>query len=103
MDKTLKQKYKEDFAALTTLVNSFDPCGLIGSGAPPDEYDCLTHKLLSAVYNKKTLQELKDLVLHELTHHFAVLPDTATLEEPVKSRFYNNLNNLLAALENKFY
>ncbi len=42
MDKELKSKYKKDFAALTELVNAFDPCGLIKVGAPLDEYDCLT-------------------------------------------------------------
>jgi len=47
MSKELKSKYKKDFATLTELVNDFDPCGLIKSGASIDEYDCLTQQLLS--------------------------------------------------------
>jgi hypothetical protein len=54
MDKAIKQKYKADFATLTELVNSFDPCGLISGGAPSDEYGSLTQQLLSSVYSKKT-------------------------------------------------
>ena len=34
MEIVLKKKYKADFATLTELVNFFDPCGLIGGGAP---------------------------------------------------------------------
>jgi hypothetical protein len=52
MDKEFKQKYKTDFAVLTELVNSFDPCGLIKGEAPSDEYDCLIQQILSAIYNK---------------------------------------------------
>ena len=86
MDKSLKQKYRTDFATLTELVNSFDPCGLISGGAPSDEYDCLTQQLLSSVYSIKTREEMKELILHEIEHHVGT-PDLATLEEPYKTQF----------------
>ena len=98
----LKQKHKADFATLTGLVNSFDPCGLIGGGAPSDEYDCLTQQLLSSLYNNETRQEMKDLIIHEIEHHFGT-PDLATLEEPEKTQFYNDLDKLLNDLDEKFY
>ena len=53
MNNGLKRKYKKDFAVLTELINSFDPCGLIGGGTPKDEYDCLAQQLISFIYNKK--------------------------------------------------
>lgn len=98
MDKPLKQKYKADFATLTELVNSFDPCGLISGGAPSDEYDCLTQQLLSSVYSRKAREEMKELILHEIEHHFGT-PDLATLEEPYKTQFYNDLDKLLNNLD----
>ncbi len=102
MDKVLKQKYKTEFAAMTALVNTFDPCGLIEGGAPPDEYDCLTEKLVSSVYNKKSRQEIKDLIIHEIEHHFGT-PDLTVLTEPYKTQFYNDLDNLLTNIEKYFY
>lgn len=102
MDKGLKQKYKVEFAAMTELVNTFDPCGLIESGAPPDEYDCLTEKLLSCVYNEKTRQEMKELILYEIEHHFET-PNLIILGEPYKMQFYNDLDNLLQDIEKHFY
>ena len=102
MNKVLKQKYKTEFAAMTELVNTFDPCGLIEGGAPPDEYDCLTEKLLSSVYNNKTRQEMKDLIRHEIEHHFGT-PDLTVLAESDKTQFYNDLDNLLNGIEEHFY
>ena len=101
MEKELKQRYKADFATLTEIVNSFDPCGLIEGGAPTDEYDCITQQLISSIYNKKTRQEMKDMILHELKHHFGT-PELTTLDEPFKTQFYNSLNKLLDDVEKKF-
>ncbi len=102
MNKALKQKYKADFSILTELINSFDPCGLIGGGAPSNEYDCLTQQILNSVYNKRSRQELKELIHHEIEHHFGTL-DLATLDEPNKTHFNNNIDKLLSDLEDKFY
>ena len=94
----LKHKYKEDFDTVKNFVNDFDPCGLIISGAPNDEYDCLINQLLSATYNRKTRTEIKELILNEIIHHFG----TSNLEkfsEPHKTNFYNELETILDKLE----
>ncbi len=101
MNKELKTKYKKDFTTLTELVNSFDPCGLIESGAPTDEYDCITQQLLSMAYNKKIKQEMKELILHEIEHHFGT-PDLTTLNETDRTKFNNDLDKLLNIVEKKF-
>lgn len=72
MNKELKSKYKNDFTTLTKLVNDFDPSGLIKGGAPLDEYNCLTQKLLSYIYNNKTRKEIKDLIIQEADEHFGM-------------------------------
>lgn len=97
MEKELKQRYKADFATLTEIVNSFAPFGLIKGGAQTDEYDCITQQLLSSIYNKKTRQEMKDLILQGIKHHFGT-PDLTTLDEPYKS-----LDKLLNDVDKKFY
>jgi hypothetical protein len=84
----LKQKHKADF----------DPCGFIHYGAPIDEYDCLTNQLLSAAYASKTRNEIKDLILHEIEHHFGT-PDLEILDEPHKTNFYNDIEKLIDKLE----
>ncbi|OAQ43513.1 hypothetical protein A5893_17150 [Pedobacter psychrophilus] len=94
----LKHKYKDDFEIVQGFVNEFDPCGLINSGAPIDEYDCLTNQLLSATYNGKTRTEIKELILHEIEHHFGT-PDLEILDEPYKTNFYNNIETLIDKLE----
>lgn len=94
----LKQKFKKDFDSTQGFVNDFDPCGLIQSGAPIDEYDCLTTQLLSAVYSKKTRTEIKDLILHEIENYFGT-PDLETLTEVNKTDFYNNIEKLIDNLE----
>lgn len=100
MNKALKTKYKNDFATLTELVNSFDPCGLIESGAPTDEYCCITQQLLSYAYNKRTRQEMKELILHEIVHHFGT-PDLTTFNELEKTEFSKDLDKLLNEIETR--
>lgn len=75
----LKLKYKAYFDRVQDFVNEFDPCGFIYSGAPIDEYHCLTNQLLSSIYNSKTRTEIKELILHEIEHHFGT-PDLEILD-----------------------
>ncbi|MFC5651393.1 hypothetical protein ACFPYJ_20210 [Paenibacillus solisilvae] len=51
-----------DFLALRKIVNEFDPVGLIGVGAPEDEHDNLTQKLIRSLYDHK-LESVKDLLI----------------------------------------
>lgn len=72
-NKDLKINYKKDFSIVRDLFNLFDPYGLIQGGAPVDEYDCLTTQILSGLYQIKTKQELTDLIITELDHHFGTI------------------------------
>lgn len=97
MSNELKAKYKTDFATLTKLVNSFDPCGLIEGGAPPDEYNCLTEKILSSIYKKKTAQEIKELIIHEVDHHFEM-----PVEVKHKAKFNDSIDKFIMSIEQTF-
>lgn len=96
--RELKIKYKADFKNVQDFVNAFDPCGLIEGGAPDDEYDCLTSHLVNGVYTNKSRQELKDVILHEIEHHFGT-PDLSIIEDPYKTEFYKGLDTLLDKLD----
>ena len=91
-------EYTSDFEKVQRYVNEFDPCGFIHSGAPVDEYDCLTNQLLSAVHNGKTRAEINAIILHEIVHHFGT-PDLEQLDEPYKTNFYNDIEKLIDKLE----
>ncbi len=94
----LKLKYKDHFHKISIFVNEFDPCGLIHGGAPEDEYDCLTGKLLSAAYANKSRNEIKNIIFHEIEHHFGT-PDLTLLKEPYKTKFYNGTEILIDKIQ----
>ena len=94
MNKDLKIKYENDFNKIRLHVNEFDPIGLIKGGAPIDEYDCLTNKILSNLYNKKSREEIKQIIIHEVEDHFGA-DDLTELKEPYKTKFNNALELLL--------
>jgi len=81
------------------LINEFDPCCLISLGAPDNEYDCITHQLISKLYNGRSKIELKELILHEIKNHFG-FPDLDKLNDVQKLNFYNDLDSFLVKIEN---
>jgi hypothetical protein len=97
MVNTLSSKYKKDIATITELVDAFDPCGLIKSGSPPDEYECLTQQLLSCIYNNKSAQEIKELIIHEVDHHFG-MPVTKLYEQ----EYHNHITDFIHQIERTF-
>lgn len=94
----LKQKYKDDFAKVTLLVNEFDACGFIKIGAPSDEYESLVNKILAHIYDNKTREEIKKMIIHEIEFYFGCL-DLSVMKEPYLANFHNDLDRLLDNLE----
>ena len=101
MKKDLTIKYKKDFNKIRLYVNVFDPIGLIKGGAPVDEYDCLTNKILSSIYNKKSREEIKQIIIHEIEDHFGD-DNLIGLKEPYKTKFNKALELLLDNSERVF-
>jgi len=94
----LKQKYKDDFAKVTLLVNAFDACAFIKNGAPPDEYESLVNKILEHIYNHKSREEIKNMIIHEIEFYFGCL-DLSVMKEPYTTNFHHDLDELLDKLE----
>jgi len=91
------EKYKVEYKKAASLVNDFDPCGFIHLGAPLDEYDFLTNKIISYKQENKTKDEIKNMIIYEIEHHFGCM-EVSTLKEPLKARFHKNLDELLHKL-----
>ena len=97
----IKAKYQLDMDVVRSLVNKFDPCGLINAGAPSDEYDCMNGGVLRMVYDGKPRQEIKDYMVNEIEHHFGT-PDLSVLDEPYKAEFFRDLDKVIDGLGNHF-
>ena len=97
----IKAKLQRDMTVVRSLINEFDPCGLINAGAPSDEYDCMNGGVLRMVYDRKPLQEIKDYMVHKIEHHFGT-PDLSVLDEPYKAEFYRDLDKVIDGLEHHF-
>ena len=96
----IKAKYERDMNIVRTLINEFDPCGLIHAGAPSDEYDCMNGGVLRMVYDGRPRQLIKDYMVHEIEYHFGT-PDLSVLDEPFKSEFFRDLDIVLEGLANQ--
>jgi hypothetical protein len=66
------RNHKADFLIVQKIINEFDPCGLIEAGAPIDEYEFMTNKILSFVYNKKNFEEVTQNISKELVENFGL-------------------------------
>jgi hypothetical protein len=99
MDKT---KYKSDFKNIQNLVNSFDFCGLIESGAPINEYESLTNILISSLYNKKSKLEIENALINEIENYYGVgkIENEKSIKE-LKNRIESLINKCEFEMQNK--
>ena len=59
---------------LLTLVNGWDPMGLLESGAPRDKYDSVIDELLSLLSNKAAREDVAAFLDRALTARFGTKP-----------------------------
>ena len=57
---------------LLTLVNGWDPAGLLEAGAPRDEYDWILDPLLGLLSRGATTEEIAQFLENETLTHFGV-------------------------------
>jgi hypothetical protein len=77
MDKKERKSVRGQRDELLTLVNGWDPAGLIGAGAPRDEYDSLVDRLLGVLSRKAGKDEVTEFLERELGEHFDARPPDA--------------------------
>ena len=62
---------------LLTLVNGWDPIGLLVAGAPRSEYDFVIDKLLGLLSRNATEEEIARFLEREIAGHFGTAPTGA--------------------------
>ena len=77
MDKKERKAVRGQRDELLTLVNGWDPAGLLGAGAPRDEYDSFVDRLLGFLSRKASKDEVTEFLERELGDHFGVTPPDA--------------------------
>jgi hypothetical protein len=91
------QNYKLDFFIVRNIINDFDPCALMQSGGQDDEYDSISNKVLSFVYNKKSFDLTINDIYKELINNFG-LELLQSNEKILKDEIKNVLINVLIHL-----
>ena len=92
------KEYNYKFNFIKTLLNEFDPCGLIHTGVPSNEYDCLTEKILSYITNKKSKSELINMINNEIKYRFGA--PTKPLNDNIKSQYNTEMDGFINQLLN---
>ena len=98
MDKRIKAKFNRDFTRVRSLVNAFDPIGLIKGGSPIDEYDFLTNKILSKKYSKLSRNEIRKVIINEIEKQFGV-GYISDLKKPYTTKFNKAIDTLLDGVD----
>lgn len=66
MENTQRQAARDQRDQLLTLVNGWDPVGLLESGAPRDKYDYLVDDLLGLLSSNATHDEIVSFLEREI-------------------------------------
>jgi hypothetical protein len=78
MNKSEKKKlFKADEKKINNILNEWDPIPY----SPADEYDCLTHKIISELHRGIGEIELYNLVRDEIVNHFGLEDDKEKMLE----------------------
>ena len=99
MSKQNKISWKSDFAFIQAQVNKWDPCNLIKLGAPKDEYDSLTFKILSSLKNYKSDGELKDEIIKFFEADFGI-PVYNEFNAKERTKLEEEIDQLIRKIKN---
>ena len=65
----MRRAFKQDELLLLGILNDWDP---MRASPPHDEYDCLTHHVLSALHREPSVENVQKVITHELEAHFGL-------------------------------
>jgi hypothetical protein len=99
-NKNFQNKYKQNFEFTRELVNKLDIYSLISEGAPVDEFDFLTNKILALSFEKTETKEQVQSLYNLLDMHFGE-EDFSKMKEPLKTEFQNELEEILLKVKTK--
>ncbi len=59
--------FKKEEHSVRAILNEWDP---LQASPPPDEYDCLNHRVLSVLHSGSSRDDLKSMIEREMLDHF---------------------------------
>ena len=77
MDQPQRKTARSRRDELLTLLNGWDPAGLLQAGAPRDEYECVVDKLFSELSRGAGRDDVTHFLEREIGEHFGVAPKDA--------------------------
>ncbi|MFH0801872.1 MAG: HEAT repeat domain-containing protein [bacterium] len=93
----IKQKTRE----IQALVNLWDPANLLSPETPEDEYDCMTHQLVSLLHKRADFDNLFKFILSNLEDHFGISRSGMTPE--AQRKFEAHIKEFVFSIQNCFY
>jgi hypothetical protein len=67
-----KDDWREAHKELQALVDAWDPVGLLATGAPSEEYECLVWPLMQRLDGGAGAEELAHWLREDIVRHFGV-------------------------------
>lgn len=84
--RIVKRELRQRSLELRSLVNEWDPIGLIAAGAPLDEYECVTGPLLRMLEERAGTETIANYLATEFAEHFGVpITDAAAFSKRASS------------------
>jgi len=77
MDHSQRKAARNRRDELLTLLNGWDPAGLLQAGAPRDEYEWVVDKLFSELSRGAGRDDVTHFLEREIGEHFGVAPQDA--------------------------
>ena len=72
VQKRERKSFRAQREQLLTLLNGWDPVGLLEAGAPRDKYDWIVDKLLGLLSRNARKEEVTAFLEREMSVHFGV-------------------------------
>ncbi|GCE26348.1 hypothetical protein KDA_18320 [Dictyobacter alpinus] len=72
--KRLRQQYGEFYKSFIKILASYDPLGLVSSGAPDNEYDIEVDAVLLRMKEAKSVDMLSTIIYEEFVRCFSLPP-----------------------------
>lgn len=86
--KRLVEDYERQRRELLSLLNEWDPIGVVGDGSPDDEYECLVDPILARLRDDADSRRISDFLEVELPAHFGISAgDTGVVANRIVSWF----------------
>jgi len=83
-----RREQRDRRGQLLTLLNGWDPAGLLHAGAARDEYDCIVDELLGLLSRNASQAEIVEFLERDVSRHFGTAaPDASRFAAKAEAWF----------------